>query len=128
VASPSAPPDGREEHDRGQGRRERGDREQWAQREAPAGGAAAGGGEQLAFEVVHEVGHWPSSRERRPARPQETRLPTTDSDELRVTRPAGEVREQDLDVAAVEDRERLGLRARGGEQVVVGAFVHLLRS
>ena len=46
--------------------------------------------------------------------------------ELRVARAAREVREQRLDVAAVEDRERLGLRAGGGEQVVVGAFVHQL--
>ena len=29
-------------------------------------------------------------------------------------------------VAAVEDREGLGLGARGGEQIVVGAFVHQL--
>jgi hypothetical protein len=48
--------------------------------------------------------------------------------ELGVPGPPREVREERVDVAAVEHRERLGLRAGGGQQVVVGAFVHPLRT
>jgi hypothetical protein len=45
--------------------------------------------------------------------------------ELGVARTAHEVREQRRDMAAVEHRERVGLGPAGGEQVFVGARIHL---